>query len=51
MGLTSRDLCGLLDSYGYDIFVLTKKGKGKKIPVEKITPNFEATNVLCVKRQ
>ncbi|MGD9972274.1 MAG: FkbM family methyltransferase [Desulfatirhabdiaceae bacterium] len=51
MGLTSRDLCGLLDSYGYDIFVLTKKGKGKKIPVEQVRADFEATNVLCVKKQ
>lgn len=49
-GITSRDLCGLVDQYGYNMFPLNRHGANKRIRFSQVSPQFYATNVICLKR-
>lgn len=47
-GATSRDLCALIESFGYRIHLLKSDGApGRRIEAATVLPNFAATNVFC----
>ena len=51
-GKNSRDLCGLIESFGYSIRHLSASGKpGQLIRAAEVAPNFAAVNVVCSKRR
>ncbi len=51
-GKTSADLCRLIESYGYQMFHLTKSGGvGARIVASEVREDFSATNVYCTKKQ
>ena len=50
-GKNSRDLCNLIESLGYRIYVLSKTGRrGRLIRAQTVGPKFAAVNVVCSKR-
>lgn len=50
-GKTSRDLCDLLQVYGYEIFHMKQGKVGARIDPQKVKPDFSAPNVYCSKKK
>jgi FkbM family methyltransferase len=48
-GSDSRELCRMLDEYGYRIHHLTGGRVGRRIHASEVTPAFAATNVYCTR--
>jgi FkbM family methyltransferase len=49
-GSDSRELCRMLEEYGYRIHHLTGGRVGRRIHAGEVTPGFAATNVYCTRR-
>jgi FkbM family methyltransferase len=49
-GSDSRELCRVLEEYGYQVHHLTGGRVGKRIHAKEVTPSFAATNVYCTRR-
>lgn len=49
-GKNSRELCEMLEGFGYSIFELRKGERGRRISAAEVRPDFRATNVYCSKR-
>ena len=50
-GKNSRELCAMIESFGYSIFELKHGSVGQKIKASEVRPDFHATNVFCSKRK
>ncbi|MCY3020558.1 MAG: FkbM family methyltransferase [Planctomycetota bacterium] len=48
-GHNSRDLCRMLEDYGYAIYRIKRGRPGTRITASAVTPGFSATNVYCTK--
>jgi FkbM family methyltransferase len=49
-GSDSRELCRMLEEYGYRIHHLKGGRIGSRIRADDVTPGFAATNVYCTRR-
>ena len=49
-GFNSRDVCCLIERYGYGIYALKAGAIGRRIIASGVSPNFNATNVFCSKK-